>query len=386
MKTHAMWMAAAVLAAGLTAGCSKAEKKPGASSTVAKKMLPVAVRTTTVEPGSISEKLQFTGELESPLSVQVSAKAQGRLGKLELKDETEVTEGVEVKQGEVIAEIEHRDLEAQLALTEAQVRQTETELADKERERRRLEALFAEEVATEQARDAAVAAHEGAQAALEQARAQQELARVNLEESFIRAPMDGVVAERYVDPGSMVGASTPIVRLVQMSPLRLMVSVPARMLPVLRPDETPVEVRTDVYPDRVFDCVVSRIFPTVDSATRTAQVEILLDNERDASGHRLLRPGMYATAEIRTAMRESALMVPASSVVRVLDRQVVFVVEGDTARAATVKTGIRSSDQVEIVEGLAAGDEYVVMGQNKLTDGVGVERVKDAAAGAPLAK
>jgi len=367
------------MAAAMAAGCSPSGGNQGAAG--AKKMLPVAVRTATVKPGEISEKLQFTGELESPLSVQVSSKSQGRLGKLELESGAEVTEGVEVKKGDIIAEIEHRDLEAQLALSEAQVQQAEAVLADRERERRRLEALFAGEVATEQARDTAVAAHESAKAALAQAKAQLKLARVNLDEALLRAPMDGVVAERYADPGAMVGASTPILRLVQMSPLRLMVSVPARMLPILEPGKTPVEVRTDAHPGRVFRCVVGRIFPTVDEKTRTAPVEILLDNERGASGQWALRPGMYATAEIRMAMRSSALMVPASSVVRVLDRQVVFVVEDNAARAAQVATGIRSGDQVEILDGLKAGDEYVVMGQNKLTDGVRVERVKDAAAG-----
>lgn len=380
-----LWAAAAGAAAWL-AGCSPSADPAAGNNAGAKELLPVAVRTARVEPGQISEILQFTGELTSPLSVRVSAKASGRLGKLALATGAEVTEGVAVRAGDVIAEIEHRDLEAQLALAAAQVRQMETALADKDRERRRLEALFAEDVATEQARDAAVAAHESAQAALAQARAQEQLARVNLEEAFLRAPMDGVVADRYVDPGAMVGANTPIVRLVQMSPLRLMVSVPARMLPALRPAQTPVEVRTDAYPDRLFRCLVTRIFPTVDPSTRTAPVEILLDNERDEAGHWLLRPGMYATAEIRMAVRESALMVPASSVVRVLDRQVVFVVEGDAARAATVRTGIRSGDQVEIVDGLAAGDEYVTMGQNKLTDGVGVQRVADAGEPQPPAE
>ena len=363
---------------GWAAGCAPTESTPAAKNNDARKLLPVAVRTAFVREGAISENLQFTGELESPLSVQVTAKLQGRLEKLELTNGTEVTEGVEVQRNEVVAEIEHRALEAQLALAEAQVRQTKAVLADKERERKRLEALFAQDVATEQARDAAVAAYESADASLAQAEAQQKLARVNLEDSFIRAPMDGVVAERYADPGALVGAATPIVRIVQMSPLRLMVSVPARMLPALIPGETPVEVRTDVYPERVFHCRVSRIFPTVDSSTRTAQVEILLENERDEAGLRLLRPGMYATANVRMAARESALMIPASSVIRVLERRVVFVIEGDSARAISVKTGIRSGDQVEITEGLSAGDEFVIMGQNKLTDGVGVERVEDS--------
>ena len=375
-------VSAALFAAALC-GCTPTAPQPDASGENARKTMPVAIRTDRVVTGEIAEILQFTGELQSPLSVQVASKIQGRLERLALSNGVDVTEGVEVGAGDILAEIEHRDLAAQLALARAQVRQSQAVLADKARERRRLEALFAAEVATEQARDAAVAAHESAEAALAQARAQEALARVNLDEAFIRAPMSGVVAERYVDPGAMVSASTPIARLVQMSPLRLMVSVPGHMLPALTPGKTPVQVRTDAYPDRVFACIVSRIFPTVDQRTRTAQVEILLQNARNGADQWLLRPGMYATAEIRMAMRDAALMVPAASVLRVLERQIVFVVEGDTARAATVRTGIRSGDRVEILEGLEAGDEYVTMGQNKLTDGVAVERVEAAPAAAP---
>lgn len=138
-----------------------------------------------------------------------------------------------MKAGEVIAAIDRRELEAQVALAEAQQRQAEVTLADRDRERRRLEALFAEEVATEQARDAAVTAHESAQAALAQAKAQLALAQVNLDETFIRAPMDGVVTERRMDPGAMVGPSAAIVRIAQMNPLRLMLAIPARLLPML---------------------------------------------------------------------------------------------------------------------------------------------------------
>ena len=372
----------ALLGAVTLSGCTPgaADRAKGKAT---KKLMPVAVRTARVVAGEIAENLQFTGELESPLSVQIASKTQGRLERLALADGTDVTEGVEVVSGDVLAEIDRRGIEAQLALAKAQVQQSQAVLADKTRERRRLEALFAEDVATEQARDTAVAAHESAEAALAQARAQEALAQVNLEETFIHAPMNGVVAERYVDPGAMVNASTPIARLVQMSPLRLMVSVPAHMLSVLRPDVTPVQVRTAAYHDRVFDCVVSRIFPTVDTKTRTAHVEILLENTRNDNGHWLLRPGMYATAEVRMSMREAALMVPAASVLRVLERQIVFVVEGDITRAATVTTGIRSGDQVEILEGLKADDEYVTMGQNKLTDGATVERVHATAATAP---
>lgn len=340
-----------------------------------RELLPVAVRTAFVEPASISESLTFTGDLESPLSVQIISKTQGRVIQMNDARGDVLKEGDVVKKGAVIAEIEHDELEAQVALAEAQLQLAHVTLADRERERRRMETLFAEEVATEQARDAAVTAHESARASLSQAEAQLRLTKVNLNEAYIRSPMDGVVAERYVDPGALVGVNTPIFRIVQMNPLRLMVGVPARLAPMLVPGKTKLAVRADLYDDLAFDCVVNRIFPTADAASRTVRAEILMDNQEDEYGRWLLRPGMYATAEITLSVRSDTLTVPASSVVRVLERQVIFVLDGDVARTVVVQTGIRSGERVEILDGLKAGDEYVIMGQNKLTDGVKVERV-----------
>jgi RND family efflux transporter MFP subunit len=370
MKKNLLLYAALVIA--LAPGCAKKPAESGSGPKAGRG--PVPVRTALVERRDISEVLLFTGELESPLAVEVKPKIQGRLEKLELEGGEPTTEGAEVKAGEVIAELDRRELEAQVALAEAQARQAEVTLADRERERRRLEALFAEEVATEQARDAAVTAHESARAAEAQARAQLELAKVNLDETRIRAPMDGVVMERRADPGAMVGPSAAIVRIAQMNPLRLMLAIPARLLPMLEEGQTRVAVSTDVWTDREVDGTLARVFPEADPATRTVRAEVHLDNAK-TNGSWPLRPGMYATARLTLATSPGALAVPASSVIRVLDRQLVFRVENNTARAADVKTGLRDGAYIEIFEGLSDGDEYVVMGQNKLTDGAPIERV-----------
>ena len=370
MKKNLLLYAALVIA--LAPGCAKKPAESGSGPKAGRG--PVPVRTALVERRDISEVLLFTGELESPLAVEVKPKIQGRLEKLELESGEPTTEGAEVKAGEVIAELDRRELEAQVALAEAQARQAEVTLADRERERRRLEALFAEEVATEQARDAAVTAHESARAAEAQARAQLELAKVNLDETRIRAPMDGVVMERRADPGAMVGPSAAIVRSAQMNPLRLMLAIPARLLPMLEEGQTRVAVSTDVWTDREVDGTLARVFPEADPATRTVRAEVHLDNAK-TNGSWPLRPGMYATARLTLATSPGALAVPASSVIRVLDRQLVFRVENNTARAADVKTGLRDGAYIEILEGLSDGDEYVVMGQNKLTDGAPIERV-----------
>ncbi len=375
MNKRMAWMLAAALAAGLGAGCTKAAEKSAAQG---KARGPVAVRTARVERRDLSETLLFTGDLESPLSVEVKPKIQGRLEKLALASGAATTEGAEVQRGEVIAEIDRREWEAQVALAAAQVKQAEVALADGARERRRLETLFAEEVATEQARDAAVTAHERARALLEAAQAQRALAAVNLDEASIRAPMDGVVAERRADPGAMVGPATAIVRIAQMDPLRLMLAIPARLLPMIEEGRTRVVVATDAWPGRELDCQVARIFPAADPATRTVRAEVLVANPKEHGVWRL-RPGMYATAKLTLATSPGALTVPAAAVVRVLERRLVFTVKDNVARATEVRTGLRDGADIEIVAGLAEGDEYVTMGQNKLTDGAAIERVEPAA-------
>ena len=355
------------------AGCSPAGKPPTDIGN-GRKMLPVAVRTAVLRTGEITERLQFTGELESPISVQVSAKLSGRLEKLELTNGVEVTEGVSVQRGEVIAEIEHRDLEAQLALAEAQVRQATAALNDKERERNRLEALFAQEVTTEQARDAAVAAHESAAAALEQARAQRALAQVNLQESFIRRQWMELWPSVMLIRAPWLGRARDCASGANVA-VALDGFCAGAYVAVAAPRGNTGFGHDGCLSRSRFSVHAGAVFPTVNPSTRTATVEILLENERNGNGLWLLRPGMYATTEIRSVGHKNALLLPAASILRVLDRQIVFVIEGDVARARNVTVGIRSGDMVEILEGMQDGEEYVVTGQNKLTDGVKVERV-----------
>jgi len=159
-----------------------------------------------------------------------------------------------------------------------------------------------------------------------------------------------------------------------MNPLRLILAIPARLMPMLEEGQTRVAVSTDVWTDREVDGTLARVFPEADPATRTVRAEVHLDNAK-TNGTWPLRPGMYATARLTLATSPGALAVPAASVIRVLDRQLVFRVEENTARAADVKTGLRDGAYIEILEGLSDGDEYVVMGQNKLTDGAPIERV-----------
>jgi len=376
------------------------------------------VRTAAVAARTIEQALLLTGEIKATAMVEVKPKISGRLERLALEDGTPVTEGTAVREGVVIAILEHRDLQAQVAqataalntakaavetakasvaAAEAAVKSAEVTLADKKREKERMESLFKQGSATEKQRDQSVTEYDRAvadkvryeaertaaqarlaqaDAARNQAAAALQLAEVSFQEAFIRSPLTGVACAKYVDPGAMVGPTTSIVCVQAMDEMKFLVAVPGEILPRISPEQTEVELSVDAYPARKFESRVSKVYPTVDAATRTATVEIVVTNEKDERGEYLLRPGMYATARLVVERKENAVAAPADALVRRLDKYFAFVVQDGVARSRSVKVGVRSGEFIEILDGLSAGEELVISGQHRLTDGTPVQRVE----------
>lgn len=377
-----------------------------------------SVRVAAVRADAVEEALTLTGEVMAIATVEVTPKIAGRLERLALASGAAVTEGTAVAKGEVIAVLEHKDLEARAAQAAAAVKTAEAAvatagaaveaagagvaaadvaLADKKREKERMARLHEQGSATERQRDQAETQHDqavadgrraaaeltAARARLAQARAAQaqadaaaRLADVTLQEAFLKSPLTGVVCLKHVDPGAMVGPATPIVRVQAMDELKVLVAVPGSALPKIVPDTTAVTVCADAYPDRQFACRISKVYPTVDAATRTATVEIRIRNERNDRGEHLLRPGLYVTARIVVQRKDRVVVVPADVLIRRLGKYYAFVVEGGLARRRLVTLGLRSGERVEIVGGLSLGEGVVVSGQHRLTDGSPVKRVR----------
>ncbi len=299
--------------------------------------------------------------------VEVSAKVTGRLLTLELEDGTRVEEGTPVKRGERIATLESRDYVAQMHAAEAALKSAEATLADKRREWDRAEMLFKEGSATEQERDRALADRERAAAAVEQAQAQVEIAQINLDETRLVAPMDGVVSARHVEPGALLPVGAQVVTITQVDTLRFQVSVPTTLYAQLALNETGIDIEIDAYPGQPVKATLSRIYPVAESETRTVRIETLVDNP---DGRYL--PGMFATGTLALNERKNVLVVPFDAVIRNVDRHLVYRVQDGIARATDVRLGIRADDVVEIVEGLADDDEIIIVGQQRLADGVRV--------------
>ncbi|MFQ3611188.1 MAG: efflux RND transporter periplasmic adaptor subunit [Fimbriimonadales bacterium] len=273
--------------------------------------------------------------------------------------------------------IPRQQLDAQRTAYEsaqAQLRQAEEALS-LVREGPRQEEIEAAEQAVKQAQEALRQAELGrsqialnqervasARAALAQARANYAYLKNQLEDTLIRAPFDGVVADRMVDVGSMTGQGTPVARVVTLDRLYYEAVLPETLLKDVRVG-MPVDVRVDAFPDRVFRGQVEAIYPATADQARNLRVRISLTNPSDLP----LKTGLFARGEIVLRTYQNVPLVPKLALIERGGTIRVFVVEGDKAKARTLKL-VATNTEVVYAEGIKAGETVVIRGQDLLSD------------------
>ena len=197
----------------------------------------------------------------------------------------------------------------------------------------------------------------------------------DLEDTVIRAPFEGVVAERLVSPGQFVRVQTPVMRLVRLHPLRLTAEIPERFGPAVRVGHT-LNLRVDAFPDRPIEGRVTRISPDVNLKSRAFSIEGEVPNPDGA-----LKPGTFARVKIVTDRVDRILAVPVTAVQTRYGRSLVFVVHDNKVKGNDVKLGDRMGPNVEILEGIEAGATVVADNVEGLTDGMQVAPRKTPPAG-----
>ena len=186
----------------------------------------------------------------------------------------------------------------------------------------------------------------------------------DLQDAIIRAPFDGVVAERLVSPGQFVRVQTPVMRIVRLHPLRLTAEVPERFAPAIRVGHK-VSLLVDAFPDRPVEGRVTRISPDVNLKSRAFAIEGEVPNADGA-----LKPGTFARVRIVTDRIDKILAVPVTAVQTRYGRSLIFTVNGKALKASEVKLGDRLGANVEVLEGLQPGATIVSDGVESLTDGM----------------
>jgi len=208
---------------------------------------------------------------------------------------------------------------------------------------------------------------QAAAAAIGQAASAEKLAAIQVEKASIYAPIAGTIAARYVDPGEGASPGMPVLTIVNNDLLYLEVSVSEEELAKIEVGRS-AEVRADAVPDRTFTGYIYALNPAVHPASRTGSARISIGNPS-----RELRAGMFARASIVVEELYDVIVVPREAVFSEQGKQFAYVVEGGAAEKREVEVGMEEEARSEIVSGIEAGDQLVVLGQHLLKQG---QRVK----------
>jgi len=386
-------VASLLVAAPLVAGaCSSADGKTKDQSGAAAAAVAVAPAVAVEQP--IARFIRATGTLMAEEQADVAAETAGRVVAAPVERGTPVSQGselVRLSSTETDAQLKEAQanaaqIEARLGFTsggsfdvnavpEVQNAKAAYELAQSEFAR--IKSLLDQKVVSqseydqrrtqmEAARQQYESAKNGAAQqyqSLQAARARVALARKAFTDTVVRAPFNGVVAQRLVSVGDYVTKGMKIAVVVRVNPLRVQLTVPEQFISAISVGQ-PVGFLVDAYPGRQFEGRVKYIAPALQADQRALTVEAVVPNPKGD-----LKPGLFATARIEQHARTPGVLVPAAAVLTSGGTSRVFVVSGDHVEERVVSIGQTVGDAIEITNGLKAGERVATTNVAQLVDG-----------------
>ncbi len=330
----------------LLTACTGADETDGAAA----QEEATAVAAVEIQPRDLSRELAVSATVEPRRTIRVASRATGTL------DAVGPEIGDRVAADDVLARV-NRD-EQRAELQRARSRVEDAELAyERSRELRERESISAAE-------------YERTRIDLAIARSEQLLHATRVEYGRVRAPRDGVVSARAVEPGEAVASEDTLLELVSMDHLVIRPGISERDVGDLERGQT-VPIRIDALPDDVIEGRVARIFPTAERDSRQVTVEIDLPPDAADNG---IRPGYLARIRMPVDHRPDALAVPAESIGEDEEGEpYVYVIDDEELVRRTVERGVARGGWTEIRAGLEVGE--VVLASNPL-DRVAGERVR----------
>jgi len=314
-----------------TSGALRSKQEPGKLEAEQAVAVPEGAVVVTARRETVPERVALSGTVRSERRINLSARLPAYV------EAVHVSAGASVKEGDLLLALDQRELLKDLAAAEAQLAQAETAY---QRSKRLLET----NATTAQA-------HESAESAYKSAAAGMERVKVMLSYTRITAPLDGVVADRYIEAGDLAGAGQVLLSVYDPARLRLEVPVPARLIAHF-PEGCEVSVTLDQRPVPMKG-VVTEVVSEFDPVTRTRRVKIHLED-----AHAEALPGMYGQVVIETDPH-SAVLLPAEAVTRIGQLESVQVVREGRMSRRLVRTGPRHGAQVEILSGLEGGEQVM---------------------------
>ncbi|HZH18013.1 MAG TPA: efflux RND transporter periplasmic adaptor subunit [Archangium sp.] len=345
----------------LGAGCGSrvdaAQSKPGAQQGSAS-ALESAVKADTVEVGEakVPRFLTLTGSLSAYEDSDVAAGAMGKVMSVH------VERGSVVKKGDVLVKLDSRSASASLEEARAQLALVKSQQALADAECERNQKLFESGTVSTADHDRAQAQCRNAAAQAAATTARLSLLEITATDATIRAPFDGVVAERVVSVGEYVRQDSKVVTLVALDPLRLELTVPESSAAFLQKDQA-VEFTLTAAPNVVHKTKVSFVGAGLRRGTRDLVVEALVPNKE-----RSLLPGQFATAKVQLGEQQLPV-VPRTAVLEDGPRRKLFVVSDGRLEERVVQVSESVAGSLGVMAGVRVGERVVAVAREDLRDG-----------------
>ena len=345
---------AALLAAIIGAVVYMAVRGPAAAPAVAaattQPLELASVDVTTVALQKLSRSLPLSGSMSPIVQATLKSKVGGEVELVPLR------EGQDVREGEVLARIDTRNLQAQYDRQLAAVdrARADLDLATLNRDKNRV--LLDQHYISQNTYEATESAYAGMVANLKLAEADARLAKIGLEDAVIRAPFAGTVAKRHVQPGEKVSMDSTIVTLVDLRQMVLEAAVPAADIPAVQIGQ-PAKFKVGGFGSREFVGEVQRINPITADGSRAITIYIAVPNP-----NRALKGGMFAQGALTLDTTEPVLAVPQRAVHAEAGATYVYTLRDEKIARTNVRVGAAGPGAtfVEVREGLAAGDRVIV--------------------------
>jgi RND family efflux transporter MFP subunit len=317
------------------------------------------VRTAVIGAAKVPQSYLYSGEVRGRYESQLAFQVTGKI----IKRNVEL--GSTVKAGDVLMQIDPRDLQQAVNSTSAQVYSAESQLRLAESNLHRYRQLYAQNAISRAQLDQYENAYEVAQAAVRQAAAQYAQGSNQLDYSLLYADKDGVIAAITAEAGQVVSAGQTVITVVQDGEREVEISVPENRIEEIR-NAKPLTVTFWALPQVALEGKVREIAPMADATTRTYKVRIRLVNPPPQ-----IKLGMTAGVSLAGSggPNHAIAMVPLAALYQTNDTPHVWVVTDHVANLRPVQVGRFGNTQVQIVAGLNPGETIVTAGVHKLREG-----------------
>lgn len=352
MKIGTIALLLAVVAAVVAWVVMRDPAAPGAGASLAA-VAPLelaSVDVFAVAPRVLSRSLPLSGSMSPVVQATVKSKVSGEV------EQVTVREGQDLRQGDVIARIDTRNLQAQYdrELAAVEKARADLDLATLNRDKNRM--LLEQRYISQNTYETTESAYAASVASFKLAEASARVVKIDLDDAVIRAPFDGTVARRLVQPGEKVSADSSIVTMVDLRQMLLEAAVPAAEIPSVRIGQT-ARFKVGGFGDREFTGEIQRINPVTTDGSRAIAIYIAV-----ANADRALKGGMFAQGELTLESTQPVLAIPQPAAREEAGMPFVYTLQDGKIlrKQVTIGPRVKGSAFVEVRDGLTAGERVIV--------------------------